>query len=80
MGKDQHVVPHNEKWAVRGAGNDKVTSIHDTQKDAISAVRQIAQNQKSEVVIHRPNGTYEIKIVTVLTLILPKIKSTRIMA
>jgi hypothetical protein len=57
IGKNQHVVPHNGKWAVRGARNEKVTSIHNTQKEAIDAARPIAQNQQSEVVIHRPDGT-----------------------
>lgn len=56
MGKNQHVVPHNEKWGVRGAGNEKVTKIADTQKQAIEIAIEIAKNQKSEVVIHRPNG------------------------
>ncbi|MCV5597423.1 DUF2188 domain-containing protein, partial [Escherichia coli] len=27
MGKDQHVVPHDGGWAVKGAGNSKATSI-----------------------------------------------------
>lgn len=57
MGKDQHVVPHDGDWAVRGAGNDRVTSIHRTQAEAIDAGRAIAQNQGSELVIHRPDGT-----------------------
>lgn len=57
IGKNQHVVPHNGRWAVRGAGNEKVTSTHNTQKDAIMVARKIAKNQQSEVVIHRPNGT-----------------------
>lgn len=56
MGKNQHVVPHNEKWGVRGAGNEKVTKVADTQKQAIEIAKEIAKNQKSEVVIHRPNG------------------------
>lgn len=56
MGKDQHVVPHGDDWAVRGAGNERVTSTHDTQADAIDAARNIAKNQHSEVVIHRPDG------------------------
>lgn len=54
--KNQHVVPHNGDWAVRGAGNSRVTSIHDTQSDAASSARRIAQNQGSEVVIHRADG------------------------
>lgn len=57
MGKNQHVVPHGDEWAVKGAGNEKATSIHSTQKDAIDAARDIAINQRSEVVIHRPDGT-----------------------
>ncbi|MDX8469782.1 DUF2188 domain-containing protein [Mesorhizobium sp. VK25A] len=56
MGKNQHVVPHNGQWAVQGAGNSRATSVHSTQADAISAAREIAINQHSEVVIHRPNG------------------------
>jgi Uncharacterized protein conserved in bacteria (DUF2188) len=55
-GKNQHVVPHDGKWAVRGAGNERATTVHDTQKQAIDAARDIAKNQSSEVVIHRPNG------------------------
>lgn len=55
-GKNQHVVPHNGDWAVRGAGNQRVTSTHATQSDAAAAARKIAINQQSEVVIHRPNG------------------------
>lgn len=56
MGKNQHVVPHKNGWAVKGAGNRKATSIHRTQEAARKAARSIAINQKSEVVIHRPNG------------------------
>jgi hypothetical protein len=56
MGKNQHVVPHGDEWAVRGAGNSRATSVHGTQAEAQAAARQIAINQQSEVVIHRPNG------------------------
>ncbi len=56
MGRNQHVVPHKGRWAVRGENNTKVTSTHDTQANAIDAARNIAINQGSEVVIHRPNG------------------------
>ena len=53
---NQHVVTHNEQWAVRGENNSRVTSTHTTQRQAISAAREIAINQRAEVVIHRPNG------------------------
>ncbi|MEG2802930.1 DUF2188 domain-containing protein [Stenotrophomonas sp.] len=54
--KNQHVVPHQDGWAVRGAGNQRATSVHQTQQEAIDAGRGIARNQHSELVIHRPNG------------------------
>jgi cytochrome b len=56
MGKNQHVVPHNGKWGVKGAGNTKVTKTAETQSQATEFAKEIAKNQKSEVVIHRPNG------------------------
>ncbi|WP_131469738.1 DUF2188 domain-containing protein, partial [Xanthomonas citri] len=55
-GKNQHVVPHQDGWAVKGEGNGRATSVHDTQQEAIDAGREIARNQQSELVIHRPNG------------------------
>ena len=56
MGKNQHVVPHGDGWAVRSEGNERVTSVHDTQSEAIEAARETAINQHSELFIHRPNG------------------------
>jgi hypothetical protein len=54
--KNQHVVPHGGDWAVKGAGNSKATSVHSTQQEAIDRGRSIAQNQKSELLIHGENG------------------------
>lgn len=55
-GKNQHVVPHGDSWAVRGAGNEKVTKQFDTQRKAIEHARSIAINQQSEVLIHNQQG------------------------
>lgn len=60
-GKNQHVVPHPDGWAVKGAGNQKATLVTNTQKEAIDAARAIASNQQSELVIHRPNGQIRAK-------------------
>ena len=56
MGKKQHVVPSGDGWGVRGAGNERLTSRHDTKAEAEAAAREIARNQRSEVVIHGRNG------------------------
>jgi hypothetical protein len=55
-GKNQHVVPHSGGWAVRGAGNSRVSSIHSTQAGAAQAARGTAQRQQSELLIHGRNG------------------------
>lgn len=55
-GKNQHVVPKGADWALRGAGNEKVTKIVSTQKEAIKIARDIAINQGSEMFIHGENG------------------------
>jgi hypothetical protein len=55
-GKNQHVVPHPDGWAVRGAGNSRVSSVHSTQAQAAEAARGAAQRQHSEVLIHGRNG------------------------
>jgi len=55
--KNQHVVPSGKDWAVKGAGNHRKTATVNTQFEAIRIAREIAINQRSEVVIHRPDGT-----------------------
>ena len=44
------------QWGVRGEGNDRITSIHDTQQQAIDRARDIAINQQSEMLIQGRNG------------------------
>ncbi len=56
MGKNQHVVKKDNEWQVKGAGNSRATKKFDTQEAAINFAREIAINQESEVVIHRPDG------------------------
>jgi len=55
-GKNQHVVKHGSKWAVKGAGNSKTTKVTQTQKEAIKIAQDIARNQKSDTKIHGKDG------------------------
>ena len=61
MGKNQHVVRSGGKWAVRGERNPKITSLHDTQREAIEKAREISRNQKSELIIHGVDGKIRAK-------------------
>ena len=56
--KNQWVAPINggNQWGVRGEGNDRLTSIHETQRQAIDRARDIAINQQSEMFIQVRDG------------------------
>lgn len=56
MGKNQHVVPRGDQWAVVGAGNAKATRVVQTQNQAIQIAQDIARNQKSDTKIHGKDG------------------------
>lgn len=56
QGKNQHVVPVDGEWGIRGENNSRLTNITDTQAEAYEIAREIAQNQNSEVFIHGRNG------------------------
>lgn len=58
---NQHVVPHDKKWGVKAEGSDRVTKTFDKKQDAKDYATQIAKNQKTELIIHKADGTIENK-------------------
>jgi uncharacterized protein YdaT len=54
--KDIHVVPHNGGWAVRKEGNERVSSVHRTQAEALEQGREQAKHDKVELVTHGRDG------------------------
>ncbi len=56
MSSNVHIVPHSDGWAVKIEGNDRATSVHDTQQQAIDAGRDRARREESELLIHGRNG------------------------
>ena len=59
--RNQHVVPLGNGWAVKGEGNSKYTAITESKRDATTIARNIAKNNKSEIVIHGKNGRIQVK-------------------
>lgn len=53
---NQHIVQRPEGWGVRGEGNKRDTSIHDTQQEAFETARQIATNQGGDTITHGRDG------------------------
>ena len=58
----QHVVPHEEGWAVRREGNKRITSKHRKQSTAIRKAKTLARKHKADVIIHRADGTIRDRI------------------
>ena len=54
--KDIHVVPHPDGWAVKKEGNERASSVHETQTAALEQARKQGRRDHVEVVTHRPNG------------------------
>ena len=62
MANNQHVTPHPQGgWQVKGAGNQRATVRTTTQSQAIAIAREIAINNRSELVIHGTNGRIRAK-------------------
>ncbi len=51
-----HVIPHNEEWAVKREGNERVTSTHSDQGEAISNAKSLARDG-DKIVVHSSDGT-----------------------
>ena len=56
MGKNQWVSPRQNDWAVHGEGNQRDTKIFNTQREAQNYARDVAINQRSEVIVQGRNG------------------------
>ena len=53
---NQHVVRRVDGWAVRGEGHSRDTSHHSTQREAMSAAKDIASNQGGDAIVHGRDG------------------------
>jgi hypothetical protein len=56
MAKDFWAGPHGRGWQVKGAGNSRATSVHETQAEAWAAARQHAHNNAGEAYLQGRNG------------------------
>ena len=62
MADSHHVVPNpSGGWDVQRAGAKRASRHFDTKAEAVDAGREISQNQGTEFVIHRRNGTIQRK-------------------
>ena len=59
--RNQHVVPHADGWAVKGARAKRATETFDRKVDAVQVARGIAQRQGTELIVHGADGQIQSK-------------------
>ncbi|MYL50906.1 DUF2188 domain-containing protein [Halobacillus litoralis] len=52
----EHVVSHEEGWAVKAEGAEQATKVYENKQDAIDRAKEIAQNKGTSAVIHTKEG------------------------
>ncbi|WP_226584887.1 DUF2188 domain-containing protein [Halobacillus litoralis] len=57
--QSEHVVSHEDGWAVKAEGAEQPTKIYDNKQDAIDRAKEIAQNKGTSAVIHTKEGTIQ---------------------
>ena len=56
---DQHVLPHENGWAVKREGAQQASQTFDRKEDALERARELADSQGARVVVHREDGTIQ---------------------
>ena len=56
MGKNQHVVMHDDRWAVTEEGGSAPVAWCRTQGQAWEKAKAIARRERSEAVLHGKDG------------------------
>jgi hypothetical protein len=56
MGKNQHVVMHDDHWAVKEEGASAPAAFFKTQGQAWEKAKAIARRERSEAVLHGKDG------------------------
>lgn len=54
--KDVPVVRHSDDWAARRPNTERASKVFDTQKQAIDYAREVAQRDRSELLVHNRQG------------------------
>ena len=56
MGKNQHVLAHDDRWAVKEEGGSAPVATFRTQGQAWERAKAIARRERSEAVLHGKDG------------------------
>ncbi|UOQ49297.1 DUF2188 domain-containing protein [Gracilibacillus caseinilyticus] len=62
LDKGQHVVPHEDQWAVMTQDAKEPANVYQYKQDAIDRAKEIAKNKDTQVTIHRQDGSIQNKL------------------
>lgn len=57
--QSEHVVSHDDGWAVQPEGAEQPTKVYENKQDAIDRAKEIAQNKGTSAIIHKKDGTIQ---------------------
>ncbi|HEX6922925.1 MAG TPA: DUF2188 domain-containing protein [Bacillales bacterium] len=55
----EHIVPHDNGWAVQAKDAKQPSDVFDVKADAVERGKKIAKNKSTDVTVHRKDGTIE---------------------
>lgn len=59
MNKAEHVIPHEDGWAVKAQSAKQASDVFRTKEEAIKRAKEIAKNKQTSVVIHKQDGSIQ---------------------
>lgn len=59
--KGEHVVSHEDGWAVKAEDAKQPSDVFDKKEDAVDRAEEIAKNKQTQVVIHKKDGSIQQK-------------------
>ncbi|RWZ58136.1 DUF2188 domain-containing protein [Halobacillus fulvus] len=57
--QSEHVVSHEDGWAVQAEGAEQPTKVFEKKQDAIDRAKEIAENKGTSAIIHKEDGTVQ---------------------
>ncbi|WP_058305956.1 DUF2188 domain-containing protein [Gracilibacillus massiliensis] len=62
LDKGEHVIPHEDGWAVKTQDAKQASDVFSNKQDAIDRAKEIAANKQTTVIIHKKDGSIQEKL------------------
>ncbi|WP_079479256.1 DUF2188 domain-containing protein [Halobacillus salinus] len=59
--KGEHVVSHEDGWAVKAEDAKQASDVFEKKQDAVDRAKEIARNKGTQVIIHKKDGSIQKK-------------------